>query len=152
MAISEKQLKANQKNAKLGGVKTEKGKEIIKYNAIKHGLLSEKIVIKGEDSEEFCLLRKNIIKEINPIGPIEYFLAERVVANMWRLNRVLSIEKSLIEYNNNDLMVAFGGKMQKERERNIKILEKESLDRLIRYKKSIEHSLFNDLKYLEYKK
>lgn len=42
-SISEKQLEANRKNAKKGGVKTSKSKEISKYNALKHGILSNVI-------------------------------------------------------------------------------------------------------------
>ncbi len=37
--ISQKQLEANKANAQKGGVKTEEGKQIVKYNALKHGLL-----------------------------------------------------------------------------------------------------------------
>lgn len=37
MTVSEKQLKANQKNAQKAGVKTDEGKAIVKYNALKHG-------------------------------------------------------------------------------------------------------------------
>ena len=41
--LSEKQLKANRKNAQKGGVKTPEGKAIVKYNALKHGLLAKEI-------------------------------------------------------------------------------------------------------------
>lgn len=37
--VSDTQQKANEENAKLGGVKTEEGKEISKFNALKHGVL-----------------------------------------------------------------------------------------------------------------
>ena len=49
--VSQKQLVANQKNAKLGGVKTEEGKAISKYNALKHGLLSKEVLLDGEDEK-----------------------------------------------------------------------------------------------------
>ena len=42
--ISQKQLEANRENAKLGGVKTEEGKAVSRYNAVKHGLLSDKVL------------------------------------------------------------------------------------------------------------
>ena len=60
MTVSEKQLEANRANAQKGGVKTPEGKEIVKYNALKHGLLAKEVVITvgdgTEDPEEFnCL-------------------------------------------------------------------------------------------------
>ena len=52
MAVSEKQLAANRINAKKGGPKTEEGKAIVKYNALKHGLLAKTVVItQGEGAE-----------------------------------------------------------------------------------------------------
>ena len=36
METSQKQIEANRENAKLGGVKTEEGKAVSRYNAIKH--------------------------------------------------------------------------------------------------------------------
>ena len=41
MTISDKQLEANRKNAKLGGVKTEEGKAVSRLNALKHGVRIE---------------------------------------------------------------------------------------------------------------
>ena len=45
MTVSEKQLEANRKNAQKGGVKTEEGKSIVRYNALKHGLLAKEVFI-----------------------------------------------------------------------------------------------------------
>ncbi len=50
--VSKKQLKANRENAKKGGVKTEEGKAITKYNALKHGLLAKEIVVDAGDGAE----------------------------------------------------------------------------------------------------
>ena len=55
--ISQKQLEANRQNAKLGGVKTEEGKAISKYNAIKHGLLSKEVLLEGEDETKLIGLK-----------------------------------------------------------------------------------------------
>ena len=45
MTVSQKQLEANRKNAQKGGVKTTEGKAIIKFNALKHGLLTKEVVV-----------------------------------------------------------------------------------------------------------
>ena len=60
MTISDKQLEANRKNAKLGGVKTEEGKEVSRLNALKHGLLSEVILLPEEDEDALLKLGKQM--------------------------------------------------------------------------------------------
>ena len=39
--VTEKQLIANRENGKLGGVKTEAGKQVTRLNAVTHGLLTK---------------------------------------------------------------------------------------------------------------
>jgi len=59
--VSEKQLIANRENSKLGGVKTEAGKQVIRLNAVTHGLLTNVVVVRGEDPEELKRLRNNLM-------------------------------------------------------------------------------------------
>jgi len=40
---TKKQLIANRKNAQKGGVKTQEGKELVKFNALKHGILLQAV-------------------------------------------------------------------------------------------------------------
>ncbi|MFC1637364.1 hypothetical protein ACFL5Z_21295 [Planctomycetota bacterium] len=64
MTVSQKQLEANKKNAKKGGVKTEERKAIVKYNALRHGLLAKEVVITvgegAENPEEFNALLEDL--------------------------------------------------------------------------------------------
>jgi len=150
MEISEKQLKANQNNAKLGGVKTEEGKDIIRLNALKHGLLTKEIFISGENREEFDNLVFSIINELSPEGEIDKLLAERIITNIWRLRRVLSIERNAIEYNRNDQDLGlFDNEKQKNRKKELKIIDSGFIDKLLRYEVSIERSLYRAIR--EYK-
>jgi hypothetical protein len=49
---SEKQAEANRRNAlKSTGPKTPEGKNAVRLNALKHGLLSQEILLPGEDEE-----------------------------------------------------------------------------------------------------
>ena len=49
---SEKKAEANRRNAlKSTGPKTPEGKDAVRLNALKHGLLSEEILLPGEDEE-----------------------------------------------------------------------------------------------------
>ena len=93
---TEKQIEANKENAKLGGVKTEEGKAISRYNALRHGLLSEKVLISGEKSEELEGLGKNIRADLKPKSEIELLLVDRITANFWRLRRAMAIEKKSV--------------------------------------------------------
>ncbi len=73
--ISQKQLEANKANSQKGGVKTEEGKQIVKYNALKHGLLAKEVVITigegAEDPEEFSRLLVDLQEQLNPVGTLE---------------------------------------------------------------------------------
>ncbi|MBA7494860.1 hypothetical protein ES702_05438 [subsurface metagenome] len=93
---SEKQLKANRQNAKLGGVKTEEGKAISKYNALKHGLLSEKVLIGKESKRELEELDKKVREDLKPRSEIEMLLVDRMVANFWRLRRAMTKEEESV--------------------------------------------------------
>lgn len=93
---TEKQIQANRENAKLGGVKTEEGKEISKYNALKHGLLSDKVLVKGESRAELEELRTRLINDFKPKTEIERLLVDRVASNFWRLRRAMSKDEDIL--------------------------------------------------------
>lgn len=94
--ISQKQLEANRENAKLGGVKTEEGKAVSKYNALKHGLLSEKVLIGKESKGELEELDKKVREDLKPRSEIEMLLVDRMVANFWRLRRAMTKEEESV--------------------------------------------------------
>ena len=94
--VSQKQIEANRQNAKLGGVKTEEGKVVSKYNALKHGLLSEKVLVKKESQAELEELGKRVRADLQPKSAIEILLADRIIANFWRLRRAMGLEKESV--------------------------------------------------------
>lgn len=100
MTTSKKQVKANKKNAKKGGVKTSEGKEIVKYNALKHGLLAKEAVITvgdaAESQEEFSTLLEDLKNELNPVGVLKEMLVEKIAVAYWRLRRAYRYEVGLI--------------------------------------------------------
>jgi hypothetical protein len=100
MTISEKQLEANRQNAQLGGVKTPEGKEIVKYNALKHGLLAKEIFIPvgegAENPEEFNALIEDLSTQFKPVGVLEEMLVEKIAVAYWRLRRAYRYETGLI--------------------------------------------------------
>ncbi len=89
---SETQVAANRENGKLGGVKTEEGKAITRYNAVKHGLTAKLVVARGESPMAFNQLRDNLITELCPQGELEIMLVDRIAAFTWKLRRVAKLE------------------------------------------------------------
>lgn len=100
MTVSEKQLEANRANAQKGGVKTPEGKEIVKYNALKHGLLAKEVVITigegAENPEEFNALLGDLNTQLKPEGTLEEMLVEKIAVAYWRLRRSYRYEVGLI--------------------------------------------------------
>jgi hypothetical protein len=94
---SERQRAANQANALHStGPKTLEGKAAVRFNAFRHGLLARDVVLPGEDADAFEDLRNRVRAELSPVGPIEEFLVERMVSDMWRLHRLVRAETALI--------------------------------------------------------
>jgi hypothetical protein len=94
---SERQRAANQANALHStGPKTPEGKAAVRFNAFRHGLLARDAVLPGEDADAFEDLWNQVRAKCSPVGPIEEFLAERVVNTMWRLRRLARAETALL--------------------------------------------------------
>lgn len=90
-------VKANRENAlQSTGPKTVKGKEAVKWNALKHGLLAKEVVIREgdgkENKKEFIKLLSELRENLQPGSIIEEMLVERIAVCYWRLRRVLRCE------------------------------------------------------------
>ena len=70
--------------------------EAVRYNAIKHGILSELVVLAHEDHTEFADLLAALIDEHQPAGITERHLVEELAAIIWRKRRVLIAEGAKI--------------------------------------------------------
>src|SRR5215472_15434123 len=93
---SERQKAANQANARRStGPKTSEGKAAVGLNAVRHGLLTRDVVLPEEDADAFEDLFNQVRTNLSPVGPIEEFLADRVVNAMWRLRRLERAETAL---------------------------------------------------------
>jgi hypothetical protein len=94
---SENQVEANRRNAaKSTGPKTAQGKQVVRMNALKHGLRAERVVIPGEDPEEFEALFQSIEEHYQPVGSVEGLLVERLAYCTWRLRRASLIETAMM--------------------------------------------------------
>ncbi len=78
---SPKKIQANRQNAlKSTGPKTPEGKDAARLNAVKHGLLSQEVLLPGEDEAALEELAENLRAELQPVGELESQLVERIIA------------------------------------------------------------------------
>jgi len=146
--ISEKQLEANRENAKLGGVKTEEGKAISRYNALKHGLLCEGVLLKDEVGEALLDLEKKIRSELKPSNEVELFLVDRIVSNTWRLKRAMKIESEMIEDDRKETSFSHREKTLGEAF-SYDFTNSDTYGKFIRYETSLEKGIYKALHELQ---
>lgn len=153
MTISGKQLEANRKNARLGGIKTEEGKAVSRLNALKHGLLSEVILLPEEDDAALLELGKRMRTELKPVGELELSLVDRITSNLWRLRRALKAEKEMM-YEDCHPKISFHT-MDGENGKNLgealsyDFANYDTYGKLIRYEASIERGFYKALHELQ---
>ena len=70
--------------------------ETVRFNAMKHGILSKLVVLAHEDENEFVDLLVALIEEHRPTGMTERHLIEELAAIIWRKRRVLLAEGAKI--------------------------------------------------------
>lgn len=145
---SEKQIEANKENGKRGGVKTDEGKSVSKYNAMKHGLLSGEVLLEGEDEKKLIDVGKKLRTELEPQTEIEFVLVDRITANVWRLKRVMQMEREMMEDSQKSI---FGNSVQKlgQTLTHHDIAHNDIYGKLIRYESSIERGIYKALHELQ---
>jgi len=94
---SEKSRASNRRNARRStGPRTAEGKAVTRMNAVKHGILSGAVVVRGlriqEQEGEFKELREQCWQCLAPVGRVEQMLVDRIVTAQWRLRRALMAE------------------------------------------------------------
>jgi hypothetical protein len=70
--------------------------EPVRFNAMKHGILSRLVVLAHEDHAEYGELLAALIEEHRPAGMTERHLVEELAAIIWRKRRVLLAEGARI--------------------------------------------------------
>jgi len=95
--VTEKQLMANRENGKKGGPKTAAGKAAVRYNAVKHGLLSQQVVLPDEDEAAFAELSDSLMASLNPKGALEMMQFDIIVSSYWRLRRAVKLDTCFVE-------------------------------------------------------
>jgi hypothetical protein len=72
------------------------GYQAVRFNAMKHGILSSLVVLAHEDGGDFDDMLAALIEEHRPAGMTEQHLIEELAAIIWRKRRVLMAEGARI--------------------------------------------------------
>jgi hypothetical protein len=106
--ISPAKLAANRRNGqKSKGPKTDEGKSRSRWNAVKHGVLSQRLVVlKDDDTETYTLLLENLRRDLNPANALEEILVEKIAMAYWRLHIAFSYEAEFARSRGEFLVVA----------------------------------------------
>ena len=99
--VTEKQLAANRANAQRStGPRTPEGRDAVRYNALKHGILSQSLIPEAmapyESREEFEELHATLRDEFAPANSVEELLVEQIATSFWRLARLYRAEAGTI--------------------------------------------------------
>jgi hypothetical protein len=62
--------------------------ELARFNALRHGILSQHTVLPWEDREEYLTLVEALVAEHKPLGPTEEHLVEELAGVIWRKRRL----------------------------------------------------------------
>jgi hypothetical protein len=90
------QVKANQQNSqKSTGAVTAEGKQTVSKNAIKYGILTNRL-LDHESPDEYRALLDGLLLELNPVGSLESALVEKVAIILWRQKRLVQAETAEI--------------------------------------------------------
>ena len=96
---SPKKTEANTRNAlKSTGPNTPERKAITRLNATKHGLLSQEVLLPGEDEAALKELGERLRAELRPVGELEDLLVDRIIAAYWRLRRLGRVEAGIFAW------------------------------------------------------
>src|SRR5262245_54311258 len=90
---SMRRIEANRVNAQRStGPRTVEGKNAVRWNALKHGLLTKAAVLPQEDRAEYEQLLAALMEEYQPVGTLEALHVEDIACSYWRRRRAVRAE------------------------------------------------------------
>ena len=96
---SNKQARANRRNAlESTGPKTPEGMAAVRFNALRHGLLSRDVLLPGEDEAALKELSERLRDELQPVGALESLLVDRIISSTLRLQRLGHVEAGIFAW------------------------------------------------------
>jgi hypothetical protein len=85
-----RQIEANRRNAqKSTGPKTVRGRAVVRWNGLKHGLNARTLILPGENRADFQALLHALEAEHQPTTPRQRKLVKESAEAIWRAGRIL---------------------------------------------------------------
>lgn len=81
---------------KVQEIDEKNGYAAVRFNAVKHGILSRETILPHESREDYESLLNELREEYAPNGPTENTLVEELASILWRKRRVLAAEGAQI--------------------------------------------------------
>jgi hypothetical protein len=157
MTTSEKQIEANRRNTQLStGPNSPEGKNGVRLNALKHGILARETVIATgdhrENEDDFEDLLSRLCTDLDPRGALEELVVQQIAVCYWRLRRVLHadmLEFDRVRFDQYSAAIqnaaAGDGGL---RRRGLSFPPADALDNLTRYEKTVHNQLQRALENL----
>ncbi len=134
---SQRQIAANRANARRStGPKSAGGKAVVALNSMKHGLLSQNVLVRNENEADLIAFGKSLRAEMAPVGELELLLVDRIVSTAWRLRRLVAVEAALFD-NEEEPRAVFNN------------YGREKMSVLSRYETTLERGLYKALHELQ---
>ena len=90
---TKRQIAANRRNARHAtGPKTPQGKATASMNSLRHGLRASKIILPGEQQEDFDHIHDGLQNLYQPQDQAEQYLVDQAAIAQWKLVRVEVLE------------------------------------------------------------
>ena len=78
----------NRENAKKStGPKTEAGKERVRFNAMRHGLTGQVVILPTDDLVAYQKHSQEMLDSLSPKGALETKIAQTISDTLWQMNR-----------------------------------------------------------------
>ena len=146
-------IEANRANAQKST--GPKDTSLTRLNAVKHGLLSNEVLMKDEDGEALAGLGERMRQELLPQGELENILVDRIVSSVWRLKRALRVERQYLEQQPSEGRANLLGSLKGDHTLSILTGQKTDLGsitawmNLTRYETTIEKQIYKALHELQ---
>jgi hypothetical protein len=89
----------NRANAqKSTGPKSPEGKKVSAFNAIKHNLTGQSLILQPNEFDAYDRLTKALREELNPKTELERQTVQKIIDTNFRLNRIAGIENNMLNF------------------------------------------------------